>query len=77
MASTGKKYNVEVGVSVDRNSAKANVENALKAIKSKVSDIKLKFDVDNEDFYSLSNEIFVDVLNRYDNQKDFDGFLYS
>ena len=38
---------------------------------------KLKFDVDNEDFYSLSNEIFVDVLNRYDNQKDFDGFLYS
>lgn len=38
---------------------------------------KLKFDVDNEDFYSLANEIFVDVLNRYDNTKSFDGFLYS
>ena len=38
---------------------------------------KLKFDVDNEDFYSLANEIFVDVLSRYDKTKDFDGFLYS
>lgn len=38
---------------------------------------KLKFDVDHEDFYSLANEIFVDVLNRYDKTKDFDGFLYS
>lgn len=40
--------------------------------------IKLKFhDVDKEDFYSLANEIFVDVLKRYDSQKSFDGFLYS
>lgn len=40
--------------------------------------IKLKFhDVDNEDFYSLANEIFVDVLKRYDGKQDFDGFLYS
>lgn len=38
---------------------------------------KLRFDVDNEDFYSLANEIFVDVLNRYDGKQDFDGFLYS
>lgn len=38
---------------------------------------KLKFDVDNEDFYSLANEIFVDVLRRYDKKQDFDGFLYS
>lgn len=39
---------------------------------------KLKFhDVDNEDFYSLANEIFVDVLKRYDNKQDFNGFLYS
>ena len=39
---------------------------------------KLKFhDVDNEDFYSLANEIFVDVLKRYDASKDFNGFLYS
>ena len=39
---------------------------------------KLKFyDIEITDFYSLANEIFVDVLNRYDNSKeDFDGFLY-
>ena len=39
--------------------------------------VKLRFDVNNEDFYSLSNEIFVDVLKRYDKKQDFDGFLYS
>ena len=33
--------------------------------------------VDSEDFYSLANEIFVDVLKRYDNKQDFNGFLYS
>ena len=39
---------------------------------------KLRFhDVDNEDFYSLANEIFVDVIERYDGKQDFDGFLYS
>lgn len=38
---------------------------------------KLRFDVDNEGFYSLANEIFVDALNRYDGKQDFDGFLYS
>lgn len=39
---------------------------------------KLRFtDVDNEDFYSLANEIFVDVLKRYDGKQDFNGFLYS
>jgi RNA polymerase sigma factor (sigma-70 family) len=39
---------------------------------------KLRFhDVDNEDFYSLANEVFVDVLKRYDGKQDFDGFLYS
>ncbi|MCH5256464.1 MAG: hypothetical protein J1D87_04185 [Lachnospiraceae bacterium] len=38
---------------------------------------KLKFDVDNEDFYSLANEIFVEVLNKYDNSQSFDVFLYS
>lgn len=39
---------------------------------------KLKFhEVDKEDFYSLSNEVFVDVIKRYDYKQDFDGFLYS
>lgn len=39
---------------------------------------KLKFrDIDYEDFYSLANEVFTSVLNNYDKEKDFDGFLYS
>lgn len=31
---------------------------------------------DTDDFYSLANEVFTDVLNRYDNSKSFDSFLY-
>lgn len=38
---------------------------------------KLKFEVDKSDFYSLGNEVFIDVLARYDGKQDFDGFLYS
>ena len=38
---------------------------------------KLRFDVDSEDFYSLANEVFADVLSRYDGSQPFDGFLYS
>lgn len=32
---------------------------------------------DTDDFYSLANEVFVDVLKRYDYEQSFDGFLYS
>ena len=39
---------------------------------------KLHFiNIDNEDFYSLANEVFTDVIKRYDEKQDFDGFLYS
>lgn len=39
---------------------------------------KLKFiDIDSEDFYSLADEIFMDVLKRYDGKQSFEGFLYS
>lgn len=34
-------------------------------------------DKDKDDFYSLANEVFVDAMRRYDNSRDFDGFLYS
>ena len=30
-----------------------------------------------DDFYSLANEVFVDVMRRYDNSQSFDAFLYS
>lgn len=32
---------------------------------------------DKDDFYSLANEVFVDVLKRYDSGQPFDGFLYA
>ena len=32
---------------------------------------------DYQDFYSIANEVFVDVLKRYDNTRPFDTFLYS
>lgn len=32
---------------------------------------------DMDDFYSLANEVFVDVMRRYDNSRPFDTFLYS
>lgn len=34
-------------------------------------------DKDLDDFYSLANEVFVDVMRRYDESQSFDGFLYS
>lgn len=34
-------------------------------------------DKDMDDFYSLANEMFVDVMRRYDGSQSFDGFLYS
>ena len=46
-----------------------------------VDRILLKFgglsDKDLDDFYSLSNEVFVDVMARYDDSQSFDAFLYS
>lgn len=32
---------------------------------------------DEDDFYSLANEVFLDVLKRYDKEQSFEGFLYS
>lgn len=34
-------------------------------------------DKDLDDFYSLANVVFVDVMKRYDGSQPFDGFLYS
>lgn len=55
-------------------------DNAKKLHKM-VDKILLKFgglsSKDIDDFYSLANEVFVDVMKRYDNSQSFDGFLYS
>ena len=59
------------------NSYYANNASKLHKMVDKIL-VKLKFhDVDNGDFYSLANEIFVDVIKRYDGEQDFNGFLYS
>ena len=54
--------------------------NNAKKLHSTVDKILLKFgglsNKDLDDFYSLANEVFVDVLRRYDGSQSFDGFLY-
>jgi len=56
-------------------------KNNAKKLHSTVDKILRKFgglsNKDIDDFYSLANEVFVDVIKRYDNSKSFDGFLYS
>lgn len=55
--------------------------NNAKKLHRMVDKILLKFgglsDKDLDDFYSLANEVFVDVMRRYDESQSFDGFLYS
>lgn len=52
-----------------------------KKLRSMVNKILLNFggysQKDFDDFYSLANEVFVDVMRRYDGLQSFDGFLYS
>ena len=52
--------------------------NAVKLHKT-VDKILRKFGgvTDKQEFYSLANEVFLDVLQRYDPEKKFDPFLYS
>lgn len=56
-------------------------ESNAKKLHRVVDKILLKFgglsDKDLDDFYSLANEVFVDVMKRYDNSQSFDAFLYS
>lgn len=56
-------------------------QNNAKKLHKVVDKILLKFgglsDKDLDDFYSLANEVFVDVIKRYDNSQSFDAFLYS
>lgn len=55
--------------------------NNAKRLHRMVDRILFKFggisEKDTDDFYSLANEIFVDVIRRYDESQPFDGFLYS
>lgn len=55
-------------------------ENNAKRLRAVVNRILAQFggfsSKDTDDFYSLANEVFADVLKRYDGQKPFDSFLY-
>lgn len=59
----------------------AYYENNAKKLRQVVDGILLRFaglsDKDYDDFYSLANEVFVDVMKRYDSSRSFSGFLYS
>lgn len=59
----------------------AYYKNNAKKLHGVVDRILLKFggvsNKDLDDFYSLANEVFVDVMRRYDNSQAFDVFLYS
>lgn len=54
-------------------------ENDAKRLHKEVDKILRRFCniPDKDDFYSLANEVFLDVLERYDENYDFNGFLYS
>ena len=56
------------------------VDNARK-LHGVVDRILLKFgglsDKDTDDFYSLANEVFVDVMNQYDASQPFEALLYT
>lgn len=56
-------------------------ENNAENLRKIVDKILFKFggitQKDFDDFYSLANEVFVDVLRRYDGKQGFEAFLYS
>lgn len=56
-------------------------DNNAKKLREMVDKILSKFgglsNKDLDDFYSLANEVFVDVMRRYNNSQPFEGFLYS
>ena len=66
---------------LESNILDAYYANNAKKLHKTVDKILCKFgglsDKDTDDFYSLANEVFVDVLRRYDASQPFDGFLYS
>lgn len=55
--------------------------NNAKKLREMANSILCKFgglsDKDYHEFYSIANEVFVDVMRRYDGEQDFNGFLYS
>lgn len=56
-------------------------ENNAEKLNRMIDNILLRFGglsgKDKDDFYSLANEVFVDVIKRYDKSQSFEAFLYS
>lgn len=56
-------------------------KNNAKKLHRTVDKILLKYggisDKDLDDFYSLANEVFVEVMKKYDHSQSFDAFLHS
>lgn len=73
--------NMEKSARVQLDLLKAYYADNAKKLHRVVDKMLLKFgglsEKDRDDFYSLANEVFVDVMRRYDETQSFDGFLYS
>lgn len=56
-----------------------NAYRLRKLVKDILSDIKVTWlsDKDMDDFYSLANEVFADIIRKYDVLQSFEGYLYS
>ena len=59
----------------------AYYENNARKLRTMIDKMLCRFggisDKDYDDFYSIANEVFADVLKRFDKTQSFDGFLYA
>lgn len=59
----------------------AYYENNARKLRTMIDKMLCRFgglsDKDYDDFYSIANEVFTDVLKRFDGTQSFDGFLYA
>lgn len=71
----------EGGARLESDVLNAYYADNAKKLRRMVDKILFRFgglsDKDKDDFYSLANEVFVNVMGRYDQMQSFDGFLYS
>lgn len=84
MALPGTKdyeMNTDSGVKQMEEMIAVYYENNAGKLRRMVERILLKFgklsEWDLDEFYSLANEVFADVIERYDGARSFDAFLYS
>ncbi len=72
---------IQMGVSIMENVLNTYYANNAKRLRAIVDKILFQFggisDKDYHDFYSIANEVFIDVIRRYNGKQTFEVFLYS